>query len=513
MQYKFIFLFWSLQMASLSAQLSIEWQKSLGGTSTDAAYYIQQTNDGGYIVAGFSLTNNNGDVTGNHGGGDIWVVKLNELGNIQWQKSLGGSSTEVPRSIQQTSDGGYILAGKTFSEDGDVTGNHGNGDYWVVKLNELGTIEWQKALGGSNVDDAKSVQQTNDGGYIVAGFSASIDGEVSGNHGNDDAWIIKLSVTGVIEWQRSFGGSGSDRAYCISQTIDGGYIIAGETDSMEGDLFDNHGSGDFWVLKLNSFGEIQWQKALGGIGIDQALCISQASDGGYVVIGTTGSGNSGNVSGTHGGFDIWVVKLNPIGAIQWQKAFGGSAQDYGNSIEQTGDGGYALVGTTQSNDGDVLNNDGLQDYWVLKLNHLGEIQRQKTLGGTNIEWAYCLQKTNDGGFIIAGRSDSNDGDVTGNHGGDDFWVVKLRDYTLSTQSPQAPLSIFPNPAHTSITLQIPAAESTLHVSINDLLGRTLSQRTLTNGGQIDIAALPTGLYLLSATTEAGQVYVGKLRKE
>src|SRR5690606_22973755 len=206
----------------LTAQApTIEWQKSLGGSGDDFGYSIQQTTDGGYIVGGHS-NSTDGDVTGNHGGWDFWVVKLSNIGTIEWQKSLGGSGYDAATSIRQTTDGGYIIAGTSTSTDGDVTGNHGNSDYWVVKLSNTGVIEWQKSLGGSGSDTGWDVKQTTDGGCIVVGFSSSSDGDVTINYGFSDYWIVKLDSIGVITWQKSLGGNILDEAFSVQQTIDGG---------------------------------------------------------------------------------------------------------------------------------------------------------------------------------------------------------------------------------------------------------------------------------------------------
>jgi len=358
-------------------------------------------------------------VSGNHGDGDadFWVVKLSSTGSLQWQKCLGGSRDDSAHSIQQTSDGGYIVAGFTDSNDGDVSGNHGGWDVWVVKLNSTGSLQWQKCLGGSDWDYAHSIQQTSDGGYIVAGWTWSNDGDVSGNHGGLDVWVVKLSSTGTLQWQKCLGGSGWDGASHAQQTSDGGYIVSMSND---GDV-----SGyDFWVVKLSSTGSLQWQKCLGGSGWDYARSIQQTSDGGYIVAGHTES-NDGDVSGNHGGLDVWVVKLSSTGSLQWQKCFGGSGWDGAHSIQQTSDGGYIVAGHTESNDGDVSGNHGGWDVWVVKLNSTGSLQWQKCLGGSDFDYAYSIQQTSDGGYIVAGGTYSNDGDVSGNHGDMDFWVVKL----------------------------------------------------------------------------------------
>ena len=246
-----LILFNGVNNKSLAQAPTIEWQKCLGGSNDDWAYSIQQTSDSGFIVAGYTESSN-GDVSGNHGAYDYWVVKLNSSGDILWQICLGGTNVDVAYSIQQTSDEGFIVAGYTCSNEGDVSGNHGNSDYWVVKLNSSGTIEWQKCLGGTDGDYANSIQQTSDGGFIVAGQTYSNDGDVSGNHGGSDAWVVKLNSSGNIEWQKCLGGTGWDWENSIQQTSDGGFIVAGYTNSNDGDVSGNHGSKDYWVVKLTN---------------------------------------------------------------------------------------------------------------------------------------------------------------------------------------------------------------------------------------------------------------------
>jgi hypothetical protein len=262
----------------------IDWQKTLGGSSPDHATSIQQTTDGGYIVAGYS-SSDDGDVTGDNGSYDSWVVKLDAVGNITWQKSLGGSGDDRAYSIQQTANGGYIVVGWSDSNDGDVIGNNGDFDYWVVKLDAVGNITWQKSLGGSGLDRAWSIQQTTDGGYIIVGQSFSNDGDVTGNNGWADYWIVKLGVSGNIIWQKSLGGSSYDYAHSIQQIADGGYIVAGRSKSNNGDITGNNGGYDFWIVNLDASGNITWQKSLGGSGADAAYSIQQTTDGGYIIVG------------------------------------------------------------------------------------------------------------------------------------------------------------------------------------------------------------------------------------
>jgi len=413
---------------------SVEWQRSFGGSDGDEARCIQQTNDGGYIVGGGSRSNN-GDITGNHGGYDFWVIKLDSMGIIEWQKAMGGSAYDEARYIQQTHDDGYIVAGYSHSNDRDVTVNHGSGDFWVVKLDLIGNIEWQKSLGGSSDDDIWWVEQTLDRGFILTGFSQSNDGDVTGHHGstsNKDYWIVKLDSLGNIQWEKSLGGNRNDWAHSIQQTSDRGYIVAGYTYSNDGDIISHIGStdyADYWIVKLDSIADIQWQKVLGGSRNDFGYSIRQTLDQGYIVLGKSNS-NDYDVSGNNGNEDYWVVKLNANGSIKWQNCLGGSTSEEGSSIQETSDGGYILAGYSRSNDGDVSGHHGptgypYGDYWIVKLKSNGDIGWQKSLGGTNDDSANYIQLTSDGGYILAGYYYSNNGDVTSNHGSYDYWIVKL----------------------------------------------------------------------------------------
>jgi hypothetical protein len=492
-----------LSVSFAFSQPTIEWQKCLGGFVSS----IQPTSDGGCIGAGSSSSFSD-DSIGNHGSYDFWVVKLNSLGIIEWQKSLGGSGSESAFSIQQTSDGGYIVAGSSNSNDGDVSGNHGDYDSWVVKLNSIGIIEWQKSLGGSNYDDANSIQQTNDGGYIVAGYSNSNDGDVSVNYGGEDYWVVKLSNIGNIDWQKSYGGTDegypfsnqqiTDEAFSIQVTNDGGYIVAGSSLSSDVDVSGNHGEEDYWIVKLNNTGIMEWQKSLGGTDTDGAFSIQQTNDGGYIVAGYTYS-NDGDVSGNHGISDCWVVKLSSIGTIDWQKTYGGARGDFANSIELTNDGGYILAGYSNSNDGDVSGNHGDVDYWVLKITSLGSIEWQKSLGGSTFDAATSIYQTNDGGYIVTGGADSNDGDVVCNDLGGGGWLVKLTNSQLSIENSQPDFfSVFPNPAQNTINIKADNKLIGKPYSIYDNIGKVvLSGKINSENTVIEIGNLSCGIYTFS----------------
>ncbi|HYV95512.1 MAG TPA: T9SS type A sorting domain-containing protein [Chitinophagales bacterium] len=400
----------------------------------------------------------------------VWAARLHAQNapSIEWQKCLGGSGGDYATSVKETFDGGFIVAGGTYSNDGDVSGLHTSNiydcvpDYWIVKLDSSGNIEWQNCLGGTIVDIAWSIQQTIDSGFIVAGTTNSGDGDVSGNHGvyyyyydstygytyydstyAADYWIVKLNSSGNIQWQKCLGGTNYEYAYSIKQTIDHGFILAGSSRSDDGDVSGHHGpSGqypDYWIVKLDSSGNIQWQRSLGGTGSDEAFGVDQSTDGGFIVAGYTTS-NDGDVSGYHGNIDYWIVKLDSGGNIQWQKCLGGSGLDKSNSIQQTFDHGFIVLGYSFSDDGDVSGNHGNTDFWVVKLDSSGNIQWQKSLGGSDedghesfgeLEQSSSIQQIADGGFIMTGCTESMDGDVSGNHLGaygypsGDYWIVKL----------------------------------------------------------------------------------------
>jgi hypothetical protein len=408
----------------------LQWEKLYGGNNSDEASSVQQTTDGGYIVAGLTLSNDR-DVSGNHGSYDAWIVKLKIDGNLQWQKSLGGSGGDNANSILQTTDGGYIIAGSTDSNDGDVSGNHGQTDAWIVKLSAAGNIQWQKTYGSSGNDAAYSIQLTTDGGYVFAGSSGANDGDVTGNHGNNDYWVVKTDAEGNIQWQKSYGGSNLDRANSIQQTADGGYVVAGSTASNDGDVTGFQGVFDYWIIKLNSNGRLQWQKSYGGTGYDWATSILQTQGGGYIVTGSTAS-YDGDVTGYHTGVgcscytDYWVIKLHADGSLIWEKALGGFDDDIPCNVLQTDDGNFIVAGWAYYAGGDITHGHGLNDFWIVNLNKAGKINWEKTYGQAHFDEAYSIAQTSDKGFIIAGwGGGSEGGKSTVSRGGSDYEIMKI----------------------------------------------------------------------------------------
>jgi hypothetical protein len=395
----------------------LQWQKPLGGTGIDLANSVATTPDGGCIIAG-KTSSSDGDITGYRGGGDCWIVKLTSNGSIEWQKALGGTSSEETKSIIRTSDGGYAIAGLTHSTDGDVVpGSHGGNysDAWVVKLNNTGSIVWQKVFGGSLGDQALSITESSNGDLTFAGLTLSTDGNFSGNHGQQDVWVIKLTSTGNFLWQKLLGGSNADEAHSIIATSDGGSIMAGLSRSNNGDVSGNHGDADCWIVKLNTSGDITWQKSFGGTGFEYGSSIAATSDGGFIVAGYTES-NNGDISGYHGGGDAWVFKITNSGNIVWQNPVGYSSNEGANSITITSSGDIVVAGGS-----------GSSDCWISKLKSDGSLVNLKVFGGSEADWFESVTTLANGEFVAVGDAASNNGDVSGYHGGNyDAWAVKLK---------------------------------------------------------------------------------------
>ncbi len=415
----------SFGFISVFAQASSDllWQKCFGGAQADFAQCISPTSDNGFIITGYT-SSVNGDVTVSYGEADFWVVKTNESGEIQWQKSYGGSDYDIAQSGIQTNDGGYIFAGSTHSNDGDVTGNHGDYDCWIVKTDESGEIEWQKCYGGSYEESSTSIIQTADGGYIFSAVSSSNNGDVTTLLGHHDMWIVKIDASGSIQWQHSYGGNGWDYTYCIIQTDDGGYIFTGFTESNNGDITTNHGRFDAWVAKINQTGTLEWQKSYGGSQDDYGTSIFQTPDGGYVLAATSES-NDYDLKKNNGFEDFWLVRLTSTGEILWQKSYGGTYEDRTSDVIQTNDGGYLISGQTFSYDKDITGSNGGSDAWLVKTDTSGNIQWERAMGGSFQESMESVIQTADGGFFAAGYSSSNNGNVIGSHGTADIWLVKL----------------------------------------------------------------------------------------
>lgn len=412
---------------------AIKWLKSYGGSNVDMAYALCKTPAGGFITAGYA-TSNDGDVINNHSfrvAGDYWVVNVDSLGNKLWAKTYGGNHEDEARMIEPTKDGGYIMGGFSNSDDSNITSPHGNLDYWIVKISKGGTKQWEHAYGGTGNDYAVDIKQTSDGGYLVAGYTYSTNGDVVGNHGSGDAWMLKLDKGGSIIWKKCYGGSKDDEINKMALTPDGGCILIGSSGSNDGDVSGNHGGViDMWIVKLDVNGNVQWQKCMGGSNDDNGYSIKTVPGGGYVIAGSSGS-SDGDLTGLPRGFnqDFWMIKLKNDASIDWQKMYGGGSDDIALDVVVTSSGDYIFSGST---DNILFGDDPTRkppNAWFFKCSSDGTPAWQKFVGGNGADYPYAIMQAGDD-FIFAGASYSNDRDITGNHGNYDFIIGKLSPTTL-----------------------------------------------------------------------------------
>jgi len=456
--------YWIVKLDSAN---KIEFDKTIGGSKDDILTSLQKTSDVGYILGGYSNSNISGEKTQNMKGGlDYWIVKLDATGNIQFDKTIGGNGNDDLTAMQQTSDGGYILGGYSFSSKSGNKSENGRGfaDYWVVKLDRNGNFQWDKTVGGNNEDFFTSLQQTTDGGYILGGESFSdISGEKSeNNHGSDqfsDFWIVKLDSIGNIQFDKTIGGNSTDNLDALQQTSDGGYILGG-----------------------HSFSDISGDK-------------------------------TENSRGSFGEADYWIVKLNSRGNIIFDKTYGGSDLDILTSIQQTNDGGYILGGRSFSNISfeKSENTRGINDddYWIVKVDFKGNKQFDKTIGGTDFDECYSIKETGKNRYLAGGWSLSNaTGDKTSKSRGErDYWLV---DILFKTASPRTaataeniaaekiPISTFityPNPAKDVLHIK---SENKAIMVLSDASGKIVLTQNINGNADINIHGLQPGMYFLKS---------------
>ena len=410
----------------------IDFVSMLGGTKNESAQSIIKTQDGGYAILGHTQSMDF-DVTDKlNESFDYWVLKYNSANQLEWAKTYGGTGDDRGNAIIQTTDGGYAIMGFSTSSDEDVTDNAGAQDYWLAKLDATGNLTWQKSFGYSGADVGLTLLQTNDGGYFTTGV---LDVTASGGQGNTkmssskhaggDYWALKLNSSGDIEWSKYYGGSFTDTPYDAIQTSNDDYIIVGSSDSDDVDINNNNGTYDFWAIKINSIGALIWEKSFGGSEIDEARAIVQTNDGNSVIIGDTRSSDT-DVSNNKGAADLWIIKIDPSGNILWEKTIGGSSFDVGRSISKTQNNGFVVTGSSRSADGDLTTNNGQNDAWVLKLDENANIEWQKTIGGTHIDFAYDAVELNDNSIVVVGESSSDLIDTAQNKGFSDLLIIKVK---------------------------------------------------------------------------------------
>lgn len=347
-------------------------------------------------------------------------------------RTLGGAKNESAQSVVMTQDGGYAVLGFTQSNDEDLFFKPNESyDYWLLKFDEESNIEWQKTYGGSAEERAYDLIQTSDGGFVMMGYSKSSDGDVSENNGFQDFWVVKLTSTGNLQWEKSFGFSGADIGETVIETHDNGYLITGVLDVSASNGQGNnrlnqsrHAGGDYWVIKLDTGGNMQWSRYFGGSFTDTAYDVIQTHDNGYIIVGSSDS-NDVDVSNNLGTYDFWVIKISENGTLEWEHTYGGSQIDEARAIVQSNDGHFMIVGDTRSDDLNVNSNKGGGDLWVIKIDTNGTLIWEKTYGGSSFDTGRSISTTHDNGFIISGNSRSLDMDLKSNQGQNDAWIIKI----------------------------------------------------------------------------------------
>lgn len=413
----------------------VDWIKNYGGSGDDTAHTIIHTTDGGYAILGY--TNSvDGDITDKTlAVNDYWLLKLDVNGDLEWNKTYGGSKDDKGQSIIQTTDGGYAIVGYAMSDDGDGSNNEGFHDNWILKLDASGTIEWEQSFGFSGHDHSYDIIQTNDGGFFFAGFLDVTQSGGEGNsgksrnywtrHGVGEFWGTKLDANGNLEWRRYFGGTNNDRAHSVVQANDGGFVLAGFSESDDFDISNAKGSYDFWVVKISDSGELLWEQSFGGTGIEISYGMTKTNDNAYVITGNTFSTDT-DVTNNHGESDIWLIKVDDDGNLIWEKTFGGTAFESAESVNLLAGGGFLIAGNSKSIDGNLTINEGENDLWVIKTNSEGELVWQKSFGGTGLEYGFDAIQNWDGSLILVGESHSLDFNEPQRKGLSDMVVIKIK---------------------------------------------------------------------------------------
>jgi len=440
-----------LEIFTVNAQITFE--KAFGGIGEDVGYYVVQTNDGGYIISGWTESFGSDSA-------DVYLIKTDQNGNEVWAKTFGGIADDVSLAVQQTSEGGYILAGWTNS--------FGVGaDVYLIKTDAGGNAAWTKTYGGTISDKGRSVQQTSDGGYIIAGETFL------------DVYLIKTDASGIVDWEKTFGGILFDFGYDVQQTTDGGYIVTGYTQETTG--FYN-----VFLIKTDANGDSAWTKSYGGSNQDFGLAVDQTSDGGYIITGNT-------ISFGAGAEDVYLIKTDANGDTLWTKTFGGPFSDVGYSVKQTTDGGYIIGGLTGSF------GSGVYDVYLIKTDAGGSEEWSKTFGGAGNEQSYTVEQTDDGGYVLSGQTSSiGAGDA-------DAYVIKTNNMGLTDvqieHNSQLPEFFFleqnyPNPFNptTKIRYHLPSTKY-VRLKVYNVLGIEVASlvNQVMSAGTYDVTYTPEGL--------------------
>ncbi|MBX3101452.1 MAG: OmpA family protein [Bacteroidetes bacterium] len=400
----------------------ILWQRCVGGNAFDNATCVDVLPDSSYLIAGTTFSYDVPRLHKSTGDADVLLIKCSPVGEITWLANYGGKFTEEAFDVRQLPDGGFVVCGLTDSPE--YSG--GENDLYVLRVDALGRQRWARGYGGQGNERGNALVLAPDGGFLVVGETGSNTRDVSRNHGGLDGWVVKLDAQGKLLWEKSIGGTGNDKLKTVLLTRDGHYLMAGPSDSNNGDLPGNYGKTDVMVVKMTLKGEIVWVKHLGGNSFDDAFGLIELPDGDLIMVGTTYS-SAGQLKRTYGENDVFLARLDKDANLKWEKTYGGAEDDGGNSACLTPAGQLLIAGTSRSKDGLIQEGYGRYDAWLLLTDLEGNVVWSQNYGGSKDEQFYRAVPLQNGSIFALGFSFSEDFDLTytPQNGGNDAWLVHL----------------------------------------------------------------------------------------
>lgn len=398
---------------------------TFGGSLNESAQAVVAAPDGGFAVLGHTQSEDGDLEEKTNTGFDLWLMRFDAEGDLLWDRTYGGVGNERAADIVLRPEGGFVLLG---SQENLERGS-ANPDLWVVGVNANGTLQWEQSFGYSGADYGTHLLAISDGGYLLSGVLDVTASNGLGNksstrkHAGGDYWALKLNPSGELLWRNYFGGLQTDTPYGLVEAADGGFLIAGSSDSADTDITSNIGSYDAWVVKINGDGQKQWERNYGGSQIDNAYGIASTENESFVLVGDSRSEDLSKAS-NKGGADLWFWEIASDGTLLNEKTIGGSSFEVGRSIEKITNKQWLVAGSSRSTDGDLTTNQGQNDLWTLVLDSKAQqVVWQQTLGGSQIDFAYDATQLSSGTVVTVGESSSADGDFNNNAGFSDLVII------------------------------------------------------------------------------------------